>query len=177
MTATTDHRPPTPTVDPEAIEAAVRPVYRERAEYVADLAARWPSVLVHPAPDLPAYALLHIHTAAGPITRHIHHDDLDLVAHVRRVGPDDPRAAWDGHTTAEGYNRLRALRPDLWNAPPRVVGARVVYRDGHGDLWITSPTDPDRIHALTPEYAPTRWTTPAGILHATGTLTALGGAR
>ncbi|MFI1386658.1 hypothetical protein [Embleya sp. NPDC020886] len=187
MTVTTQHRPPAPApapaadadaaADPDAIETALRPVYRERAELVAELAARWPAVLVNPAPDLPAYAIVHIHTAAGSITRHIHRDDLDLLAHVRRVGPGHPLAQWDGHTSAEGYARLRALRTAPSDAPRPIIGARTVWRDGRGDLWITSDTAPDRIRSLTPEHAPPRYGTPAGVAHDTGSLVALGGAR
>jgi hypothetical protein len=144
---------------------------------VADLAARWPSVLVHPAPDLPDYAIVHIHTAAGSITWHVHPDDLPLFEHVRRAGPAHPLAHWDGHTRAQGYARLHALHTTLPDAPPPITGTRTVYRDGTGDLWITSDTDPRRIRSLTPTYAPPRYETPAGVLHATGALTALGTAR
>ncbi|GCD99758.1 hypothetical protein [Embleya hyalina] len=179
MNATITRRPPLPHTHPdtEAIETIIEPVYRERAQVVADLAARWPAVLVEHAPDLPEYAIVHVHGATGPMTWHVNRAHLDLFPHVRRVRADHPLAQWDGCATDEKYTRLQKLRAARDTAPRPVVGARTVWRDGRGDLWITSTDDPDRIHALTPEYAPNRWSTPAGFLTATGTLTALGAAR
>jgi len=96
VTATTHTRPTTTPTEPAPppvdfdVEAIVGPVYRERAEVVADLAARWPAVLVLHAPDLPAFAILHVHAVTGPMTWHIHHDHLPLLDHVRRVPATHP---------------------------------------------------------------------------------------
>ncbi|MFE3206307.1 hypothetical protein [Embleya sp. NPDC059237] len=177
MSVSTHHRPPTPTDPDTANTSAERSVYRERAELIADLAARWPSVLVTSAPDLPEYAIVHIHPPTGPMSWHIHPDDVPLFDHVRRVGADHPRAQWDGHSTGEKYDRLRALRPAPSTAPRPVPGARTLYRDGRGDAWITSATDSARIRALTPESAPPRYATPAAIEHETGMLLAVCTAR
>ncbi|MFI6588352.1 hypothetical protein [Embleya sp. NPDC050493] len=163
MSATTHHRPPTATPG--------RVIRRELAELVADMAARWPAVLVLDPPD---EATVHVDTPAGTMHWPIETADLDLMAHVRRGRPDHPLT----QTTGLGmWNRVWALRSDRSAVPRPVVGARTLYRDGRGDVWITSATDPDRIRALTPEHAPPRHDTPAGVLHATGSLTALGSAR
>ncbi|MFF9199989.1 hypothetical protein ACF09L_32760 [Streptomyces sp. NPDC014779] len=85
-------------------------VYRERAHLVALLAAEHPSVLV-PAHDVQedGWVIVYLHIpAAGQMSWHISPRDLDLFDHVERVRPDDPRAQWDGHTTAEKYDRVRA---------------------------------------------------------------------
>ncbi|MYW06047.1 hypothetical protein [Streptomyces sp. SID3343] len=68
-------------------------------------------------------------------------------------------------------NPETTVRPDTAASPvPRpVVGTRTLYIDGRGHLWITSDTGADRIRALTPENAPPRWDTPAGVEHTTGT--------
>ncbi|MFI6587480.1 hypothetical protein [Embleya sp. NPDC050493] len=176
MTLTDLHRPPTPpnTTDPTADPAG--PVYRERAHLVAELAARWRSVRVDRAPDLPEFALVQAHTPAGSMSWHINRErDEDLLAGIPTVDPDHPSIEFDGHTTAAKYARLRSLHHRLPGAPPVVVGERVVYRDGRGHLWIT--TTPGRLRSLTPDHAPARHDTPTAVLAATGSLIALGNAR
>jgi len=95
-------------------ELEVRVLYRERAHLVAALTAH-PGVrsvvrTVDPDATLPTCTtVVYFDTAEGQLSWHIADADLDLVAHVPAVDPADPRAQWDGHTTAEKYRRLRNL--------------------------------------------------------------------
>lgn len=84
-------------------------VYTERAHLVAYLAAQHPAVLAYSDPDEPDWPVITVATPAGQMSWHLSPDDLDLVAHVPLVSADDPRAVWDGHTTPDKYERLRAL--------------------------------------------------------------------
>jgi hypothetical protein len=85
VTVTTHHRPATAHSGP-AIEAHVRPVYRERAQLVAELATRWRAVRVDRAPDLPALALVQAHTPAGSMSWHIDREhDAELLAGIKRA--------------------------------------------------------------------------------------------
>lgn len=80
-------------------------VYRERAHLVAHLAARYPSTIGLTDPSAPDWAVVTIETPAGQMCWHIATDDYDLFEHVER----SLDARWDGHTTEEKYERLRAL--------------------------------------------------------------------
>lgn len=93
-----------------AIEAERDGAYRERAHLLAWLATHYPAVMV-PALDLPeaGWWLLYITAPTGQMSWHISPRDAGLLAHVERIEPDDPRARWDGHTTEEKYDRIRAL--------------------------------------------------------------------
>jgi hypothetical protein len=104
-------------------ELEVRVLYRERAHLVAALSAHpgVQSVVRTGDPDatLPTCStVVYFDTAEGQLSWHIADADLDLVAHVPEVDPADPRAQWDGHTTAEKYQRLRMLN-QRHAAPPR----------------------------------------------------------
>lgn len=93
-----------------AVEQAVGPVYRERAHLLAML-SRWTAepVAITEAPDAPGWWLLGLSVADKVCTWHISPEDLVLFNHVERVGPDDPRVRWDGHTTAEKYLWLQMI--------------------------------------------------------------------
>ncbi|MBQ1122612.1 hypothetical protein [Streptomyces sp. B15] len=84
--------------------------YRERAQLLAWLAALVPAVLA-PAPDIDedGWQLLFLHTPQGQLSWHIHPRDVPLFDHAQRVQDGDARARWDGHTTEEKYDRIRAL--------------------------------------------------------------------
>lgn len=84
--------------------------YRERAHLLAWLATHYPAVTT-PAPDVdePGWQLLYLTAPTGQLSWHIAPRDAELLAHVERVEPDDPRAQWDGHTTEEKYERIRQL--------------------------------------------------------------------
>lgn len=90
-------------------------VYRERAHLVALLAAQYPAVLVYGAdPDEPEWPVLFVDLPTGQASWHISPDDLDLFAHVgprRASDPDAPQ--WDGHTTAEKYERIDRLTAEV----------------------------------------------------------------
>lgn len=80
-------------------------VYRERAHLVAFLAATYDSTIGFTDPNEPDWAVVTISTPEGQMTWHISPDDMDLFGHV----DDHPDAYYDGHTTEEKYERLRAL--------------------------------------------------------------------
>lgn len=82
-------------------------VYRERAHLVAFLAAAYPSA-IDDTDDLD-YSIVYVVTPTGQKSWHIAVRDLDLFSHVtpRRAG--DMRFDYDGHSTAEKYDRLDAL--------------------------------------------------------------------
>lgn len=80
-------------------------VYRERAHLVAFLAAAYDSTIGYTDPDEPDWAVVVIRTPEGQMTWHISPDDMDLFDHVER----EPEHVWDGHTTEEKYERLKAL--------------------------------------------------------------------
>jgi hypothetical protein len=80
-------------------------IYRERAHLVAFLAAAYNSTIGFTDPDEPDWAVVTIDTPEGQMAWHISPDDMDLFGHVSNY----PDARWDGHTTEEKYERLRAL--------------------------------------------------------------------
>ncbi|GAA2639819.1 hypothetical protein [Streptomyces axinellae] len=98
------------TFSPQQAEEERDSVYQERAQLLAWLATDLPAVLV-PAIDMdePDWHLLYLDTPAGHLSWHIHPRDVELFDHVEHVDADDPRARWDGHTTAEKYERIRSL--------------------------------------------------------------------
>lgn len=96
----------------EAEQAAVDAVYRERAQLVALLAALWPSTWGID-PEWTDWHVVYVQTPAGQLSWHISPDDRELFGHV--LGPAD--TAWDGHTTAEKYQRVRDLVAQLTQRP------------------------------------------------------------
>lgn len=53
--------------------------------------------------------MLYITVGVRQLSWHIHPRDADLYRHVEHVPADDPRAQWDGHTTAEKYEAIREM--------------------------------------------------------------------
>lgn len=109
---TPQHVNPPPADPPSAIPAATRPVgmlealeavYRERAHLVAHLAAYYPSCAGYTDPAAPDWLVVTVQMPEGQATWHIARADVDLFTHVQRY-----EVPWDGHTTAEKYERLRA---------------------------------------------------------------------
>jgi hypothetical protein len=90
--------------------------YRERAHLVAYLAALYPAHIGRTDPNAPDWPVLIIETPAGQMSWHFAERDLDLVGRVQPTGPEHSR--WDGHSTEEKYERLRAL-----TAAPRTAEA------------------------------------------------------
>lgn len=85
--------------------------YRERAHLLAWLAAHHAAVLA-PALDIDDeddWHLLYLYAGDHQMAWHIAPRDTELFNHVERVDFADPRAAWDGHTTDEKYERIRTL--------------------------------------------------------------------
>ncbi|MBC7299828.1 hypothetical protein [Nocardia salmonicida] len=95
-----------PTDDPKS-----RALYRERAQLLAWITAALAptAVLSISDPQHDWMAVLHVPSAAGALTWHIHPDDLDLFAHLQFVSPSDPRARWDGADKTETLRRLTTL--------------------------------------------------------------------
>lgn len=89
-------------------EDQLRPVYRERAQLLALIAAHYPAVLAYSDPSEPELPVLTLTTPAGQATWHLNPDDLDLFAHVRLVSAEQA-PAWDGHTSVQKYQRLAYL--------------------------------------------------------------------
>ncbi|MDX3019891.1 hypothetical protein [Streptomyces acidiscabies] len=89
--------------------------YRERACLVALLAAMTDGAVTAPATDIdePGWTLLYLNLGGRQASWHISPRDHDLFAHVERVGSDDPRTQWDGHTTEEKYARIAAWTAEL----------------------------------------------------------------
>ncbi len=83
--------------------------YRERARLLALLAALLPGSVTAPAEDLdePGWQILYLYIGGHQASWHIHPRDTDLFEHVEHVNPGHPRAAWDGHSTEEKYERIR----------------------------------------------------------------------
>jgi hypothetical protein len=115
-------------------------VYRERHHLIAHLAALYPAVLDHNAdPDNPGWPVIFIGLPTGQVSWHINPADLDLFAHVPAR-----TAHWDGHTTAEKYQRLdqatvdlaasHAQPPACYAPHPTVDWARCELDPGH-DGW------------------------------------------
>lgn len=89
-------------------------VYRERAALVAHLAAVYPSILVFGAdPEAPDWPVIYVTTPHGQMSWHLADSDLDLFEHVLVVHRSEA-PAWDGHTTAEKYERLAACTRDTY---------------------------------------------------------------
>lgn len=97
----------TPHQAREQAEAERDGVYRERAHLVAYLAALHPSHIGHTDPDAPDWSVVIVETPGGQLSWHIAERDTDLFEHVRTT--DRVCRGWDGHTTDEKYERLRAL--------------------------------------------------------------------
>lgn len=85
-------------------------LYTERAHLIAALAAMYPAVKV-PADDVDedGWWIIYLYLGYDQASWHISPRDAYLIRHVTPVEPDDERARWDGHTTAEKYGRIRNL--------------------------------------------------------------------
>lgn len=79
-------------------------VYRERAHLVAHLAAVYPSCIGYTDPSEPDWAVVTVSLPTGQACWHVAPDDMDLFGHVAATGAE----LWDGHSTAEKYERLDA---------------------------------------------------------------------
>lgn len=88
-------------------------VYRERAALVAYFAAIYPSAIVHGAdPENPGWPVIYVDSPKGQLSWHLSGGDLDLFPHVPVV-EGDRAPVWDGHSTAEKYERIAELVRDL----------------------------------------------------------------
>jgi hypothetical protein len=79
-------------------------VYRERAHLVAHLAAVYPSCIGYTDPSEPDWAVVTIDLPTGQACWHVAPDDMDLFGHVTATNAE----LWDGHSTAEKYERIDA---------------------------------------------------------------------
>jgi hypothetical protein len=93
--------------DLDELYNALDGAYRERAHLVAHLAALYPAHIGHTDPNAPDWPVLIIETPAGQMSWHFAERDLDLVGHVQPTEAE--HRGWDGHSTEEKYERLRAL--------------------------------------------------------------------
>ncbi|MEU3099648.1 hypothetical protein ABZ690_34310 [Streptomyces sp. NPDC006967] len=82
--------------------------YRERAQLLAWLTALHPaSAVITPAHDGEGTEILYLVAGGWQLSWHISAQDADLFRHVTVVDVTDRRAQWDGHGTAEKYQRIR----------------------------------------------------------------------
>lgn len=84
--------------------------YRERDTLVAALSKVFPSSIErHPDADVEWEddwrTIIAVNLPTGQATWHIHDSEREMFTHLR----PDPGFAWDGHTTEEKYERVRAL--------------------------------------------------------------------
>jgi hypothetical protein len=86
----------------------LKAVYRERAHLVAALAALMPGTLSYADPSTPEWAVLTLDGGGEgeQLSWHIAPEDLDLFPHMPVT---EEGLAWDGHSTEEKYERLRAM--------------------------------------------------------------------
>ncbi|MFI6909892.1 hypothetical protein ACIBKY_52130 [Nonomuraea sp. NPDC050394] len=130
------------TPEQAAERAAEIGIYRERAHLIAHLATQYPAYFAYSDPDEPDWPVIYITTPQGQLSWHIAPDDLDLFPHVPKLGVDEA-PLWDGHTTAEKYERLAAVVCG-WTPP----GVRRVVRlilEPTTDGWSASSPDVTRI--------------------------------
>ncbi|MEU8723548.1 hypothetical protein [Streptomyces antimycoticus] len=96
--------------EPHPAEAERDQAYAERAALLAWISALHPAnAVIAPAEDIdePGWSLLYLLISGWQMSWHIHPRDALLFAHVEQVEPTDPRAQWDGHSTAEKYERIQ----------------------------------------------------------------------
>lgn len=94
-------------VEDEAKTDTLDAAYREHAQLVSLLAALYPSSIGYFDRDAPEWAVVIIETPTGQMSWHISPSDIALFDHVEPSFPG--LRGWDGHTTEEKYERLRAL--------------------------------------------------------------------
>jgi hypothetical protein len=102
--------------------------YRERAALVAYLAACHPSVMLTDTAE-PDWPIVFVSTPAGQMSWHIAKADLDLFTHVSTT----TEPTWDGHTTAQKYQRLGELTANTgaWHA---ISSSGLIDSDATGRL-------------------------------------------
>lgn len=87
-------------------------VYRERAHLVAYLATQYSAIIAYNDSAEPDWPVIYIDTKFGQLSWHLAPDDLQLFPHVLIAGrhiPSHLAPEWDGHSTAEKYDRLALL--------------------------------------------------------------------
>lgn len=89
--------------------------YHERNMLVAALSKVYPAHTVqHSADDKdwePDWrTIVCIHLPTGQATWHVHDSEVNLFDHLPFIDGPVPCEGWDGHTTEEKYERVRALR-------------------------------------------------------------------
>lgn len=87
--------------------------YRERAALVAHLAAIYPAAIAYNDPAEPDWPVIYVTTPHGQLSWHLSEKDGDLFPHVPLI-EGDAAPTWDGHTTAEKYERLAACVRDTF---------------------------------------------------------------
>jgi hypothetical protein len=108
----------------QTLTASRDEVYHERNMLVAFLTTCYGAHLMRHPETEPWEAdwrwIVCVHTPCGQMTWHIHDSELPLFMHVPSSRPDND---WDGHTTAEKYERLAALTTF------RMSGAPMLYEE------------------------------------------------
>lgn len=84
---------------------ATNGAYNERARLVALLASIYPATWNFGDDAEQDWAVVYVELPNGPATWHLRENDMGLFEHVER----DDTTIWDGHTTAEKYQRIAEL--------------------------------------------------------------------
>lgn len=96
-------------IEPRTTEDDLNDAYRERAELVAALIRVGGfDASITPAPDAFGWSIVYVETPAGQCSWHIGPNDLDLFDET--VAAWRESVEWDGHSTAEKYQRIASLR-------------------------------------------------------------------
>ena len=85
-------------------QSALNALYTERAHLVALLAKDYPSAYVEDTEN-DSWIIVYVDVPTGQLSWHISPEDQSLFSGVRFA----PDTEWDGHTTDQKYDRVRAL--------------------------------------------------------------------
>lgn len=83
-------------------------VYRDRAHILALLALHYPAYVAYSDRTNPEWAVLTLDTPEGQMSWHIAPADVGLFTHVRRADDALAAEAYDGHSTEDKHDRIRA---------------------------------------------------------------------
>lgn len=83
-------------------------VYRDRAHILALLALHYPAYWAYSDAANKDWPVLTLDTPQGQMSWHIAPRDIGLFQHVRRAADDQAAAAYDGHSTEDKHDRIRA---------------------------------------------------------------------
>lgn len=100
------------------VEESRDQAYRERAHFIANLAARYQAFLtIAVDADEPGWYIVFIYPEVKDkltqMSWHIPARDVELFSHVPLVPSSHPQVQWDGHSTPQKYENLQSLTKEL----------------------------------------------------------------